>query len=255
MEYIIVKDNRTDLQLKESIDNFDNIENIKVPYVPIEIVELFAKDYIFMAKFLEYKRDATLALLNIDNALTVYDDNFNLKFEKDIKTWWEFFELLEKYIKIFTCQGVNFYANKNKKKYNNFQIMDEKYLGPIIEKIFMTIYHDYLKKFPYWNNEQGKQSDYINIELRDKTDINNIRYYWNFQGVIFVQDTKYDTSLDGNSFKVEFSGTPKFQIVAFDLIQLKKFKKNENRLRQFIDIIDDKIIEQNLKNFELDLDM
>ena len=185
MEYIIVKDNRTDLQLKESIDNFDNIENIK----------------------------------------------------------------------IFTRQGVNFYANKDNKKFYNFQIMNEKYLGPIIEKIFKSIYLDYLKKFPYWNNEPGKQSDYINIELKDKTDINNIIYYWHFQGVIFVQDTRYDNSIDGISFKAEFNGTPKFQIVAFDLIRLKQFKKNENKIRQFIDIIDDKIVEQNLKNFELDLDI
>ena len=259
MEYIIIKDNRNDLKQIEQTENekyLENLENIEVPSIPLEIIEMFKKDYKFMANFIDYKRDATLALLKIYNTLTVYDDNFNLKVEKDIKNWCEFFELIKKYAKIFTREGLNFYTNKEKNEYNNnFPIMDEKFLAPIIEKIFDKIYQGYLRKFPYWNEEQEKQNDYINIELKDKTDINNIRFYWHFQGIIFIQDTKYGKSIDGISFKAEFNGRPKFQIAAFDLIRLKYFKKIENILKQYIDMIDDKIIAQKFKNFDLDLDI
>ena len=82
-----------------------------------------------------------------------------------------------------------------------------------------------MNKFTKWYEENGKQRDYINIDMKDKTDINNVRYYWNFKGVIFVQDTNYGNTNNGISFKAEFNGTPKFQIVAFDLVQLKYFKK------------------------------
>ena len=266
MEYQIVRDNRNDLKIienKENLDNIDNIDNlnnidnidnIEVPTIPIEIIEMFKKDYKYMAKLLDYKRDATLALLNIYNVITAFDDNFNLKVEKDIKNWWDFFIFTKQYAQIFTRQGIDFYANKNK---NNIQIqiIDEKFLGPIIDKIFYKIYYYYLRKFPYWNDPQGKQNDYINIDLKDKTVINNIGYYWNFKGVLFVQDTNYGKSTDGISFKVEFNGTPKFQIVVFDLSQLKYLKKIEKNLKKYIDKIDDKIINQNLKNLYLDLDI
>ena len=90
MEYIIIKDNKNNLN---TLDYLDNIENIEVPSIPIDIIELFIKDYKFMAKFLDYKRDATLALLNIYNGLNIYDDNFDIKIEKEFKNFWDFFEL------------------------------------------------------------------------------------------------------------------------------------------------------------------
>ena len=250
MELIIIKDNKNNLN---TLDYLDNIENIEVPSIPIDIIELFIKDYKFMAKFLDYKRDATLALLNIYNGLNIYDDNFNIKIEKEFKNFWDFFELLKKYSKIFTKEGLNFYANKNINN-NHIKIIDEKFLGPIVEKIFDNIYHDYLKKFPDWCDKQKQQNEYININLKNKIDINNIRYYWNFQGVIYVQDTNYGKLINDIFFKIEFNGTPKFQIVSFDLNILKYFKTIEKNLKQYIDKIDDKIISQNLKKMELDLD-
>ena len=148
----------------------------------------------------------------------------------------------------------NFYENKNINN-NHIKIIDEKFLGPIVEKIFDNIYHDYLKKFPDWCDKQKQQNEYININLKNKIDINNIRYYWNFQGVIYVQDTNYGKLINDNIFyKIEFNGTPKFQIVSFDLNILKYFQKIEKNLKQYIDKIDDKIISQNLKKMELDLD-
>ena len=96
MEYIIIKDNKNNKNNLNTLDYLDNIENIEVPSIPIEIIELFIKDYKFMAKFLDYKRDATLALLNIYNGLNIYDDNFNIKIEKEFKNFWEA-ELLRDY--------------------------------------------------------------------------------------------------------------------------------------------------------------
>ena len=139
---------------------------------------MFTKDYEFMKKYLEYKRDGTLALLKIYDVVNIYDDNFNLKAEKKVRNWFEFYELIKNYAKIFNNEGLNFYKNKMKNEINdNLQIINENVLGPIIEKIFELIYISYLRKFPYWPNSPGEQNDYINIELKNKTEINNIRYY------------------------------------------------------------------------------
>ena len=105
----------------------------------------------------------------------------------------------------------------------------------------------YLRKFPYWPDSPEKQSDYLNIELKNKIDIKNIRYYWHFQGIIFIQDTKYEDAIKGISFKVEFNGKPNFQITCFDLNRIEYLKKNEKKLKCYIDEIEDKIITQNFK--------
>ena len=85
----------------------------------------------------------------------------------------------------------------------------------------------YLRKFTYWPDSPEKQSDYLNIELKNKIDIKNIRYYWHFQGIIFIQDTKYEEAIKDSSFKVEFNGKPNFQIACFDLNKLEYLRKNE----------------------------
>lgn len=245
MEYISIKEDKNNFKIIE------NLENIQVPCIQVEIIEMIKEDYKFINKFLEYKRDATLALFNIYNAVIIYEDDFNLKVEKNIKNWYEFFELIQNYTKIFINKGLNFYKNKETNNYN-YGAINESFLSPIIKKIFEEIYIKYLRKFSYWNESPGKQNDYINIELKNKTDINNIRYYWHFQGIIFVQDTKYNKPINGNSFKAEFNGNPNFQIVVFDLNKLEYFRKIEKNLKQYIDIIDDKIIAQKLNCFNLD---
>lgn len=249
MEYIIIKDNINDLK------NIENLEKIEIPNVPNSIIEILINDYKFMKKFHDYKRDATLALLNIYNAIIVYDDNFNLNIEKNIKTnnnsFYNFFQLIKSYSKKFTEKSLNFYSHKFN---DNFKMIDKSILGPIIEKIFHEIYMNYIRKFTYWNDSPGIQNDYINIELKNKFDVNNIRYYWHFQGILFIQDTKYDSKNNGNSFKIEINGKPKFEIVLFNLNQLKYLESIEQKLKQYIDIIDKKIIEQNFKNLNLDFD-
>lgn len=234
--------------------NIENLENIDIPIISIEIIGMIKKDWQIITKLLEYKRDGTLALLKINSALIdIYDDNFNVKFTKDIKTSSEFLESTKKYAKLFTQEGLKFYRNKEKKKYNKIiQLIDENFLGPIVDKIFYVIYEDYLKKFSFCNDEEGKQNDCINLELKDKIDINNLRYYYNFSGVILVEHTTYGKSTGNISFKVEFNGTPRFQIVVCDLNKLKFIEKNDfKNLKSNVDKIDDKIIEQNFKNLDI----
>jgi hypothetical protein len=50
---------------KNDYQDIQNIKNIEVPTYPIEIIDTLLKDYEFMKKFIDYKRDAFLALLNI----------------------------------------------------------------------------------------------------------------------------------------------------------------------------------------------
>jgi len=246
------------------------MENIEVPNIPFEIIEIFKNDYKIIKKLLEYKRDPTLALLKIYNAIFIYEDDFNLKIVENIinflgnsdsaiielsqpgdREWCQIFENIKNnYCKKLTKEGLNLFKNK----YKNSQIneIDEKFFGPIIEKIFDEIYQSFSKKFSFQKDIPEKQNDYINIDLKDKTDINKIRYYWLFQGVIFAQiTTKYNESIKDKSFILEFNGNPKFRIFAFDLNSLDYFKRNESNLKTIIDIIDDKIMAQNFKNFDI----
>ena len=135
MDYIIVKDNKNDFKKME------NLENIEIPYIPFEINEMLIRDYKFIKKFVNYKRDATLALLKILDIINIYDDNFNINFEKKVRNWNEFFTLMKMYSNIFIEEGIKFYHNKN---ILNYKLINKDFIGPIIEKIFDYIYINYL---------------------------------------------------------------------------------------------------------------
>ena len=242
MEYIIVKENKDDFKYLE------NIDKIEIPYIPIDIIEMIIKDSKFIKKFIDYKRDATLALLKIYDIINIYDDNFNLNFEKKIRNWWEFFTLIKYYSNIFIDEGINFYRNKN---ILNYELINKDFLAPIIENVFNYIYTNYLKIFHYWP-ENEKQNSYININFKNQIDLNNIRYYYHLQGIINIQDTKYNNPI--YTFKAEFNGIPKLQIVCLNLNKIEYLRKNEKNLQLYIDKIDDKIIEQNLMNLDLQFD-
>ena len=244
----------------------ENIEVPNIPEIPFEIFENFKNDYKFMKQLLENKRDPTLALLKIYDAVFVYDENFNLKIEKKVvnlegssdsigiplqRECCKFFENTKKnYAKKLIEEGLNLFNNKYNNNSRLINEINENFLGQIIEKVFDEIYQSFSKKFSFQKDIPEKQNDYINLKLKDNNDINKIRYYWLFQGVIFAQITiKYNESNKDNSFKIEFNGKPKFQIVAFDLNVLNCFKKNQSYIKNIIDMIDDKIIEQNFKNF------
>ena len=237
---------------KNDYQDIQNIKNIEVPIYPIEIIDILLKDYEFMKKFIDYKRDAFLALLNIFNTIVIHDKTLNLNFEKKIIDWKEFFEIMNNSAKEYTRAGKDFYKIKENNNINiNFQLIDENFLEPIMKKIFYNIYKSYLKKFPYWGDSE-QQNDYINIDLKEQLDINNIRCYWHFKGVIFIQDTKLKNPF---FFKVEFSGKPKFLLVFFDLIKLEYLRRNEKNLKTYIDIIGDKIIAQNLEILDVDFEL
>ena len=229
---------------------FENIENIEIPRIPIDIINMFKNDYKFIIKYLDYKRDSTLALLKIYNAIMTYDDNFNLSFENKFENKKKYFESIYNYIKIFITKVINFYKNKY-----NYNIINE-HIPEIIIEIFNTIYKAYKSKFFYWPNSPGVQKDYINIDIKNKIDRYNIRYYWHFQGVIFIQYTKFKTLIDNYSYKIEFNGNPKLQIVCLDIKKLEKFEKiEENIFKEYIDTITNKILEQSIKNIDLEFDI
>ena len=76
---------------KNDYQDIQKIKNIEVPNYPIEIIDTLLRDYEFMKKFIDYKRDAFLALLNIFNTIVIHDKTLNLNFEKKIIDWNEFF--------------------------------------------------------------------------------------------------------------------------------------------------------------------
>jgi hypothetical protein len=76
----------------EKGNKIEKLENIEIPKIPIDIIDMLKNDYKFIKKYLDYKRDGTLALLKIYDSLIIYDDNFNLTFEKKFRNWKEFFE-------------------------------------------------------------------------------------------------------------------------------------------------------------------
>ena len=235
----------------EKGNKIEKLENIEIPKIPIDIIDMLKNDYKFIKKYLDYKRDGTLALLKIYDSLIIYDDNFNLTFEKKFRNWKEFFESKDKYVRIFVIKANSFYNNKYDCNTTNKQ-----FLEIIIEKILNIIYKTYKKKFFYCPISPDIQNDYINIDLKNKIDFNNNRYYWHFQGVIFIQYTKFEKLTDNYSFKVEFNGNPKFQIVCFDIKKLENFEKiEENLFKKYIDEIVKEIIEQSMKNINLEFDI
>ena len=129
--------------------------------------------------------------------------------------------------------------NEAKYSYKNLDVYKE-------SKTLVKMVYSYLRKFPYWIDSPKKQSDCLYIELKNKIDIKNIRYYWHFQGIIFIQDIKYKDAIKCSFFKEEFNGKPNFQIACFDLNKLEYLRENEKKLKPYIDEIEDKIIAQNL---------
>ena len=132
---------------KNDYQDIQNIKNIEVPTYPIEIIDILLKDYEFMKKFIDYKRDVFFELLNIFNTIVFHDKTLNLNFEKKIIDWKEFFEIMNNSAKEFTRAGKDFYKIKENNNINiNFQLIDENFLEPIMKKIFYNIYKSYLKK-------------------------------------------------------------------------------------------------------------
>ena len=267
----INKNELKELKINENINAYrnliaeiKNLENIEVPSIPIEIIEMFKHDYEFMKKLLEYKRDPTLALLKIIKAVFIYEDNFNLEVEKEVNNRSKFFENIKKNFKKIS---LNFGGNKN--KYTNKidsqtkNEINEKFTNQITDKILDEIHESYSKIFCGHEGITGEQEDLINIDLKEKIDIqiniNKFRNYWRFKGILFAQDTKYNKynkSIKGHSFKVKFNGHPTFQIFSFDLKRLENFSKIQpKQKKEIIDIIDKKLISQNLKNMDFDFDI
>jgi hypothetical protein len=235
-------------------------ENIIVPYIPSDILTIFEQNYPYIQELINYKKDATLALLKGKGAMAFYDGIFGFDVKKDVKDWGEFVEFSRNYTYHFVQEGLQKYQNeeKNNEK-KKFEILDMGVLGPAIELISNAITSEYLERFPKWLNSGSTQEDYIKLDTKDYFEKNAIKYYWKCRGRILVKDTHYSSPRNGCNYRAEFSGKPEFQLAYFDMDKIKQYnemaKKYMNKLKEAVDKIEEKLIEQNFKNLLINIDL
>ena len=235
-------------------------EDINVPYILDVVLTIFEQNYPYIQELINYKKDATLALLKGKGAMAFYDGIFGFDVKKDVKDWGEFVEFSRNYTYYFVQEGLQKYQNeeKNNEK-KKFEILDMGVLGPAIELISNAITSDYLKRFPEWPNSGSTQEDFINLDSKGFFKNNDIEYYWICRGKILVKDTHYSYPINGCYYRAEFSGKPEFQLAYFDMDKIKTYnemaKINMNKLKETVDKIEEKLIEQNFKNLLIDFDL
>ncbi len=235
-------------------------EDIIVPYIPSDVLTIFKQNYPYIQELINYKKDATLALLKGQGAMAFYDGMFGFDVKKDVKVWAEFEEFSRNYTYKFVQEGLQKYQNeeKNNEK-KKFQILDLGVLGPTIELISNAITGDYLERFPKWPNSGTTQEDYIKLDTKGYFEKNATKYYWICRGRILVKDTHYSSPRNGCNYRAEFSGKPEFQLAYFDMDKIKQFNKmaenNMNKLKEAVDKIEEKLIEQNFKNLLISIDL
>ena len=115
-------------------------EDIIVPYIPSAVLTIFKQNYPYIQELINYKEDATLALLKGKGAMAFYDGIFGFDVKKDVKDWGEFVEFSRNYTYYFVQEGLQKYQNeeKNNEK-KKFEILDMGVLGPAIELISFSI--------------------------------------------------------------------------------------------------------------------
>ena len=228
--------------------------DIIVPFIPDEIITLFKKDYPYIQELLEYKRDETLAFLKSQRAIAFYNGSLGLNVKSDVKSWGHFIEYSRNYTRKVVQEGLQKYQFEEKDlddKKKQFNLLDMEILGPTIEQISNEINNRYLKKFPSWPTS-GAQEDYIEVSIKQRFEFNKLLFFWLCRGTIFVKDTRYDPPKNGYPYRLEFSGKPELQISYFDLNQIRlcneMVNKNKKLIKEKIDEIYQKLIEQNLLN-------
>ena len=235
-------------------------EDIIVPYIPSAVLTIFEQNYPYIQELINYKKDATLALLKGKGAMAFYDGIFGFDVKKDVKDWGEFVEFSRNYTYHFVQEGLQKYQNeeKNNEK-KKFQILDMGVLGPAIELISNAITSDYLDRFPKWPNSGTTQEDYIKLDTKGYFEKHAIKYYWICRGRILVRDTHYSYPKNGCNYRAEFSGKPEFQLAYFDMDKIKQYnemaKNNMNKLKAIVDKWEEKLIEQNFKNLLISMDL
>ena len=235
-------------------------EDIIVPYIPDSVLTIFEQNYPYIQELINYKRDATLALLKGQGAMAFYDGIFGFDVKKDVKDWGEFKEFSRNYTYHFVQEGLQKYQNeeKNNEK-KKFEILDMGVLGPAIELISFSITSDYFERFPKWPKSGTTQEDYINLDTKGYFEKHAKNYYWICRGRILVKDTHYSYPRNGCNYRAEFSGKPEFQLAYFDMDKIKLYnemaKSNMNKLKEIVDKCEQKLIEQKFKNLLISIDL
>lgn len=228
--------------------------------MPNDIITIFKEEYPFIQELLEYKRDATLALLKGKGAMAFYEGNFSFNPSCDVKNWEEFKQFSRTYTWDFVHEGLKKYQaeekNNEKKK---FEILDMGILGPAVELIANAITDAYLERFPNWPDAGTSQEDYINLDTKGFFEKHSKQYYWLSRGKIKVKDTKYFSPKNGCPYKAQYSGKPEFQLAYFDLDKIRYYndmaRSNMPQLKEAVDKIEIKLIGQSLKNLLIDIDI
>lgn len=235
-------------------------DDIIAPFIPNTIMTIFKDDYPYIQQLIDYKRDGTLAFLKASGAIAFYNGSLGLEVKKDVKNWGDFIEFSKNYTKQFVQEGLQKYQNKEKdNEKKQFQILDMGFLGPAIEIISNGINDSYLRRFPEWPSSAGTQEDYIEVDMKNSIETNHLKFYWICRGTILVKDTKYNYPRNGCLYRAEFSGKPEFQIAYFDLDKIRQCndlaKSEMKKIKQIVDKLEEKLLEQSLSKLLIGMDI
>ena len=222
---------------------------------------ILKNDYPYIKELSEYKNNGTLALLKSQSAIAFYNGKLGLNVKSKIKSWGDFVEFSRNYTERFIREGLEKYQNEERYLPNQkqkYKVLDMEFLGPIINFISEGINNSFLKKFPEWPTNKT-QEDILEVSMKGQFESNCLKLFWLCRGNIYVKKTRYDPPRDGYPYKAKYFGKPELQISYFDLDKIRLCneiaKQNKEKIKNIIDTLDKKFIEQGVKNLLTNFDI
>ena len=230
-------------------------------FIPDNIMTILKNDYPYIQELLEYKRYGTLELLKSQRGIEFYNGKLGLNVKTKVKCWGDFVEFSRNYTRLLVQDGLQKYKieerylSKEKQKY---YVLDMGILGTIIEIISDGINDSFLKKFPDWPTDKT-QEDILEVLMKGLFETNDLKMFWLCRGNIYVKKTRYNRPRDGYPYKAKYFGKPELQISYFDFDKIKQFnemaKKNKEQIKNIINKLDQKLIEQGVENLLTNFDI
>lgn len=132
------------------------------------------------------------------------------------------------------------------------------YLEPIIESFFNGINHEHSKRFPSMPTK-GTKEEYIDLDIHQSSEINEIRIYNVCRGNILIKKTKYEYPQNEIPYRAEITGNPVIQIGYCNLDKINQWNNNPKELmkmfKEAIDKCEKKIIEQGASKLLINVDI
>ena len=239
----------------------DNDNDNDIRGIPNNVWFILKNDYPYIQELLDYKMNGTLALLESQSAMAFYNGKLGLNLKSKVKSWGDFVELSRKYTRMIVQKGLQKYQNEEKDLPNEkrkYKVLDMGFLGPIIGIISDGINDSFLKKFPEWPTNKT-QEDFLEVSMTGQTESNDLKIFWLCRGNIYVKKTRYDRPRDGYPYKAKYFGKPELQISYFDFYKIRlcneMAKQNKEKIKNIIDTLDKKLIEQGVKNLLTNFDI